>query len=117
MRQYEAALPAYDAAIQFEPNRSTFWKQKGYVLTRLRRYDEALDCFDKALQINPDSAGTYYAKADCYAAQQQLDLAIDHLKEAIRRRPDFQVRLKTDPDFEALRRNELFGRMLSLSAH
>ncbi len=116
MRQYEDALPAYDAAIQLEPSRSTFWKQKGYALTRLRRYDEAFDCFDKALRVNPDSAGTYYAKADCYAAQNQPELAIDHLKEAIRRRPDWQVRLKTDPDFDALRCTALFDQMFSLSA-
>jgi tetratricopeptide (TPR) repeat protein len=117
MRQYEAALLAYDAAIQFEPNRSTFWKRKGYALTRLRRYNEALDCFDKALRVNPDSADTYYAKADCYAAQQQTEMAIDHLKEAIRRRPDYQIRVKTDPDFEALRRSELFRQVFSASVH
>jgi tetratricopeptide (TPR) repeat protein len=111
LHQYQEALQAYEAAIQFEPNRSTFWKQKGYVLTKLQRYDEALDCLDKALRIKPDSAGAYYTKAQCYAAQFQVELAIDHLKEATRRRPSLREVLKTDPDFEGIRRTELFQRL------
>jgi tetratricopeptide (TPR) repeat protein len=113
LKQYESALQAYDAAIQFAPNRSTFWKQRGYVLTQLRRYDEALDCLDKALRIKPESAGAYYGKAHCYAAQNQIELAVDHLKEALRRRPDLRETLKADPDFDGIRRSELFQRLLT----
>ncbi len=113
LKQYEAALQAYDVAIQFAPNRSTFWKQKGYVLTHLQHYDEALECLDKALRIKPESAGAYYSKAYCYAAQHQLEMAVDHLREAIRRRPSLQEILKTDSDFDGIRRSELFQRLFA----
>lgn len=56
--RFEAALRAYNKALEYAPRYASGWYNKGVILHRLKRYDEAAAAYRKAIQIRPG-----YAKA------------------------------------------------------
>ena len=45
--------PAYDKAIEIDPNNAEAWFNKGFALGGMGRYDEAIAAFDTVKTINP----------------------------------------------------------------
>ena len=79
-----------------------------------QKYAEAIDSYNRAIEINPTHANAYYNRACAQAFQGDFDRAISDLAEAIRLEPDEYRRLAaTDSDFELLRQDSRFLRMLN----
>lgn len=111
--QYQQSLELYDRALQSNPELDLAWLEKGMALTKLQKYEDAIASFNKALQINSDSAAPWYEKARCYALKDDPDLAVDNLKQAINRDASKREAAKADPDFQAIRGDEMLESLLS----
>jgi len=53
-QKYEDAIASYDKAIQFKPDYSYAWNNRGAALEQLKRYDDAIECYDKAIKFDPN---------------------------------------------------------------
>src|SRR5881397_3864874 len=51
-RQFEAAIPHYDRAIELGQNDEVVWNNRGVALDSLGRHEESLESYRKALQAN-----------------------------------------------------------------
>ncbi|TRU59710.1 MAG: tetratricopeptide repeat protein [Microcystis aeruginosa Ma_QC_C_20070823_S13] len=110
--RFEQAIASYDRALEFKPDYPDTWDNRGYVLTCMGRYKDALESCDRAIKINPNYANAYYNKAVCYGLQNNVELAIENLQRAINLDVKYQDMAKTDQDFEQIRGDERFQRLL-----
>ena len=55
----QGAIASYDQALQYEPNDSSAWSNRGLALTNLGLWEEAIASFDQALQHKPDDPQTW----------------------------------------------------------
>jgi tetratricopeptide (TPR) repeat protein len=106
------AIASYDQALEIKPDYHQAWDGRGVALGNLGRYEEAIASYDQALEINSNSANTYYNKACCYGLQNNVELAIENLQRAINLDVKYQDMAKTDQDFEQIRGDERFQRLL-----
>jgi tetratricopeptide (TPR) repeat protein len=56
---YLKGLNYYDEAIQFNPNNTAAWNNKGIALAELGNYTGSIFCFEKAIKINSSLAVAY----------------------------------------------------------
>ncbi|OUL19000.1 hypothetical protein BV372_33705, partial [Nostoc sp. T09] len=54
VKESEAAIAAYEQAINIQPDQHEVWYNKGIALSALGRYEDAIVSYDKALEIKPD---------------------------------------------------------------
>lgn len=112
MQRYVEALKCFNKAIKLEPERSNSWRFRGYVLTKLGRYSEALASLEKATKLSSNSGGIYYNKAYLYTTKGDSDQAILELKQAIELNSKFRELLRTDADFDSLRKDDRFQALI-----
>ena len=110
--QKEAAIRSYDKAIEVKPDMDEAWFNRGNSLKALERYEEAVASFDKSLGFLPDDAWAYNDKARCYVLWDKVDEALASLKRAIELDPKYQEQAKTDTDFDGIREDERFQRLV-----
>ena len=91
---------------------SQLWHEKGLIHAMGKEYEQAIASYDRALEINSNDANTYYNKAVCYGLQNNVELAIENLQRAINLDVKYQDMAKTDQDFEQIRGDERFQRLL-----
>lgn len=108
LQQYEDAIASYEKVIQLKPDNINAWNYKGVTLIKLQRYEEALVVYDQAIEIKSDCADYWYNKACCYALQNNVTLAIQNLQQSIKLESNRLQLVKTDPDFDAIRKHEMF---------
>ena len=115
MGRYEEALASYDHALEFKPDFHLAWNNRGAALENLGRYEEAIASYDRVLELKPDYAGAHYNKACSYALQENINLAIDNLQHAIKLEPKYRDMAKTDSDFDKIRSDLRFKRLLEMN--
>jgi tetratricopeptide (TPR) repeat protein len=71
-RQYDAAIDAYQQALQFNPSDADLWAGIGITWRLLGQYPEAMVALQKALELNPDHN----------QAQTNLDAVMEALQDA-----------------------------------
>ncbi len=109
----EEAIASYEKAIEIKPD-DIAWYVRGIALSALGRKEEAIASYDKAIEFKPDYGEAYYNRACSYSIQGDFDRAISDLSEAIRLEPEEYRKLaSTDSDFELLREDSRFLRMLN----
>ncbi|MFM6515776.1 MAG: TPR end-of-group domain-containing protein, partial [Microcystis panniformis] len=110
---YEEAIASYDRALEIKPDYHEACNNRGIALGNLGRFEQAIASYDQAIKINSNSANAYYNKACCYGLQNNVELAIENLQRAINLDVEYQDMVKTDKDFEQIRRDERFQSLLS----
>lgn len=111
--QFQESIALYDRALQANPELELAWLERGMAFTKLQKYEDAIASFNKALQLNSNSPDPWYEKARCYALKNDPDLAVDNLKQAINRDTSKRETAKKDPDFQAIRGDEMVESLLS----
>lgn len=91
LQQHEAALAAYDAALQYKPDMAQACYNRGTTLLDLQRPAQALESFDRTLQIDPG-----FVEAHCNRGRALQDLgrddeAISCYMHALQLKPDHAV--------------------------
>jgi len=81
-------------------------------LGRLGEKEEAFDWAERAISINPESASTAYNFACLLSQYGEHERAIDQLEHAVRFGGRNKLYYETDGDFDALRDNPRFQRLL-----
>ena len=95
----------------------------GSVLLAIGRRDSgraalrvALDAFEERLRMGADEPFTRYYVAAAWALLREKERALDALERAARQRPAYTIeRARIDPDFESLRGEARFKRLLENS--
>lgn len=81
MGLYESALECCNKACEADPNYSTAYDSKAYVLISMGRYDEAMECCDKSFELK-ESFYPWYIKGEIYYDLKQYDKAMEACKIA-----------------------------------
>jgi tetratricopeptide (TPR) repeat protein len=77
------------------------------------RHEKAVSYFDKALEIDDKNVFALYAKACSYALQGKFDDSLSFLEKVIDMSPGYSIMAKNDPDFEKLRDDERFKKLVA----
>ncbi len=111
--RYKEALEWYDKALDIEPDYVIAWDNKSLTLIRLNRLDEAIQCWDKAIQLDPSYANAWYNRSCSLAKKGELNEALKNLEEAIRLDNTNIESAKTDNDFDLIRTDERFKKLIA----
>ena len=76
---YRDAIKLYDEAVQFNPNDSWIYHNRGTAYKTLGKYQQAIQDFSRAIYLNPDAPTPYLYRSRCYEAsgykrEAQIDL-------------------------------------------
>lgn len=113
LNYYDAAVSSYDQAIHIKSDYMDAWNNRGFALAKLKKYDEAISSYNHAAKIKPDFYRIWYNKARCYALQGQVDLAIENLIRAAKHNSQiFQKLVSKEPDFDGIRQDEKFQKLI-----
>ncbi len=88
LKRYEAALIAFDHAIQLDPNYATAYYNKGYMLHTLKQYEEAISIFDHATRLDPNLTYAYGNKGVALSDLKRYDEAIIAFDQTIQLDPN-----------------------------
>lgn len=110
--KYEDALKLIEKAQSID---YTFGlHEKAYCLLELKRFDEAIEVLNEIIEANPNDARAYYNRACAYSLKNEQDKAIYDLKKAIELNIDYKFMAMDDKDFDNIRENQEFKKLLEL---
>ena len=80
----DAALQAYDKAIEIDPLFSEAWTNKGITLDTQEKYNEALKAFDKSIDIDPQYTNAWFYKSITLNKLGRVNESFECFREASR---------------------------------
>lgn len=111
--RYHDAIICYDRVLKIESNNVLGLINTGLCYHYLRDYEKAISFYDKILQTYPQHANALYHKACSKALQNKFDESIDMLEQAIKQDLTFRIKAKGDLDFDKMRDNERFIKLVA----
>ncbi|MEH2390101.1 MAG: tetratricopeptide repeat protein, partial [Nostoc sp.] len=82
-KKLDAAVAAYEKAIQLNPNYATAYSNLGIALREQKKLDAAVAAYEKAIQLNPNYATAYNNLGNALSDQKKLDAAVAASKKAL----------------------------------
>ncbi|NJR67683.1 MAG: tetratricopeptide repeat protein [Synechococcales cyanobacterium CRU_2_2] len=86
--EYEAAIAAYNKALEFQPNNAAAWDNRGSSLGCLGQFEASIRSFDKALELNPESHDAWHSRGLALAQSGRYEEAIASFDQALELKPD-----------------------------
>ncbi|MBN3939407.1 serine protease, partial [Nostoc sp. NMS9] len=87
-KKLDAAVAAYEKAIQLNPNYADAYYNLGNALSEQKKLDAAVTAYQKAIQLNPNDAKAYYNLGIALTQQKKLDAAVAVLQKVIQLNPN-----------------------------
>lgn len=87
--EHEAALRAYEMALELNPNSPLAWDGKGMVLGNLGRTKEALQAHDEAIKLDPDFARAWNNKGVALGELKSYKEALEAYMQTVKLDPSF----------------------------
>lgn len=112
LERYEDALDAYNQVLQLKPDDVTAINNRGVTYLKLKRYDEALADFNKALQLKPDFSDALYNVACLFSLTAKIDDSIAYMEKAISGDEKLRQDAAVDSDFDNIRHDPRFRRLV-----
>jgi tetratricopeptide (TPR) repeat protein len=109
--QYEKALQLLVESLRARQENAQLQSRLALCQAKLGRDDEAHKTIERALKIEPRNTTVIYRRATVYALTGRVELALESLREALAQGYSHSE-AKHDPNFEALRQNELFNSLI-----
>ncbi|MCO5200059.1 MAG: tetratricopeptide repeat protein, partial [Anaerolineae bacterium] len=85
--EHNAAIAAYQTAIERDPDFAHPWNSLGNVYSALGRTDDAIAAYQTALDLDPDYAYLHNNLADAFVEKGENKKAMQHYEERIRLEP------------------------------
>lgn len=83
LQRYQAALVAYNKAIENKQDFYLAWNGRGLVLNKLERYQQSLDAYEKAIQISTNNFKAWNGKGIALISIGQFEEALKAINQAI----------------------------------
>ena len=112
LKRYDEALVDYNRSLELIPNDPDTLNNRGTAYVKLGRYDEALADYNQALELRPDHEGTLYNLACLFSLWGKPDDALSYLEKAIAKDKKFREDAKTDKDFDNIRDDPRFKKLV-----
>ena len=91
LRNYSAALSAYEAAANLEPNHAGTWAGAGAARMSMGNFGGAVEAYQRAVSLDADNAGYFVALGRAFARNGQNEGAVAALQQAMRIDPQNQA--------------------------
>ena len=86
---FEAAIAAWDKAIELKPDYHQAWGNRGLGLKNLGRYEEAIASYDRAIELKPDFHKAYYNRGLALDELGRYEEAVAAYERVSELKPDF----------------------------
>ena len=111
-RRYAEAAAQFEAAVQLRSDAVGSYISLGNCYQRMGQNDRALRAFQNATRIDPKYGPAHYNLAAFYALTGQTANAVDELRTTFRLDPRARRAVRDEPDFDSLRSNPEFRRLM-----
>lgn len=111
-KEWNAAIPVYEAALKNEPNNSLAWNRLGFSYHNLSNYDKALENYLKSLSYKPNpglEATVQSRMARIYALKKDQDKSFESLNKALQLGYANLNELDTQAEFNNIRSDARFA--------
>jgi tetratricopeptide (TPR) repeat protein len=112
LKRYEEALADCNRSLELRPDDPDTLGNRGITYGHLERWNEALADFKRSLKLRPDDPNTLYNLACLYALEGKIDDTITNLEKAIYLDSKNREMAKTDEDFENVRNDPRFRKLV-----
>lgn len=99
-------------ALKLEPDDIAAHNNYANLLMAQGKYAEAEQHYRKAIELNPDHPKPYYNLACLCSLLGRKEEALTSLREALKRAPILRADAANDPDFQPLRKDPEFRRLV-----
>lgn len=113
LEKYERAIRDFNKVIEMDPEHVSAYWSRGASYHHLGQIEKAIEDFDEANRHEQDEPSRYYCQACAYSLMKKTDEAIASLKKAISLDKDFVESARTDKDFDNIRDDPRFKKLLS----
>lgn len=110
--RYDKAIDDLDRAIKLKPNNATYYTLRGLTYAKLGKYDKSIKDLNNAVKLEPTFSEHYYCRARAYSMSGNINNAIQDLDKAIQLDPNRRNSAKTQKDFNNIRKNSEFKRLI-----
>lgn len=111
--QYNDALSDFNRAIELAPEETYIQVFRGVLFAWMSDYQKTVEICDQVLRDKPDDAPALYGKSCCYALQEKAEESIHYLELAINQDPRCKKQASKDPEFEKIRNDSRFQKLVS----
>jgi tetratricopeptide (TPR) repeat protein len=112
VERYRDALRPLETAAKLRPSDVSVAIALGWCYKRTHRLAQAVDALERAVQTNPDEALLHYNLACYWSLAGNATKALDELGVALDLDPDYRAKIADESDFDQLRGNPDFERLI-----
>jgi tetratricopeptide (TPR) repeat protein len=112
--QLDEAIDAFDEALSIDPQHEDSLFRKGFALCTLGRHKESIMINKRVIDLNPEHAWAWYNIACSCVVLGIVDKGIGFLEKAIKFDDNTREHAKGDKDFEAVKHDERFKKLVGI---
>src|SRR5690606_25348596 len=113
MGNNKKALEYYRKSIEKNRSYSDSYLNMSAIYIEEGQLEKAIEILTEGIRYSPDAKYLYYNRACCYARLNRKEEAMNDLEKALDLCPNIVNMVKVDPDFDSLRQDDRFNRLLS----
>lgn len=109
---FKTAIEGDNKLIVLNPKDAGAYNNRGAAYSALGKYNEAIVDLNKAIELDPKYANSYYNRARSYSKTGDVKSALQDLYKAIQLKPTYKDKANTEKDFENIRNNPDFKKLI-----
>lgn len=114
--KFDEAIQVFAQALEINPEDADILVLKGLALSEIGKYEEAIECCNKVLEIDQNHSVAWYNKACFESKRGNIDDAISSLEKAIELDNKFADIAKAEKDFDNVKNDERFRKLMTRDA-